>query len=109
MVRITAFFIAISILCTSATSAIIVPTTSGFTSSERHVLDNAVDYWEQLISDPLTVHVSFSKEALAGDLLGVSSKFTEGPNGLPLGGSVQIDNRAGLRDWMVCRSDPSTQ
>jgi hypothetical protein len=102
MVRITASFIAVFFLCTRATSAIIVPTTSGFTSSERRVLDSAVDYWERLISDPLTVHVSFSKEALAGDLLGVSSKFNEGPNGLPLGGRVQIDNRAGsVIGWFV--------
>jgi hypothetical protein len=101
MLKIFASLIAIG-LCVKASGAVIVPTISGFTGSERHVLDYAIDYWQQLIAEPLTVHVSFIKEALAGDLLGVSSDFMQSANGFPAGGHVQIDNREGsVIGWFV--------
>jgi hypothetical protein len=102
MLRIFASFIAGLVLCFPAASAVIVPTATGFTSSERRVLDYVIDYWQQLIADPLTVQVAFSKTALTGDLLGESSQFTQSFNGLPLGASVQIDNREGsVIGWFV--------
>jgi hypothetical protein len=101
MLKIFASLVAI-VLCVKASGAVIVPTTSGFTGSEQHVLDYAIDYWQQLIAEPLTVHVSFVKEALAGDLLGVSSDFMQSANGFPAGGHVQIDNREGsVIGWFV--------
>ena len=96
MLRGYAAFVAICFLCLRANSAVIVPTASGFTSGERHVLESAIDYWEQLISDPLTLHISFSKESFSGDLLGLSSGFAASSNGLPLGASIQIDDRKGF-------------
>jgi hypothetical protein len=97
-----AAFVAICFLCFRADSAVIVPTASGFTSGERHVLESAIDYWEQLIADPLTLRISFSKESLSGDLLGLSSDFAVSPDGLPLGASVQIDDRKGsVIGWFV--------
>jgi hypothetical protein len=102
MLRIFASLIVAIVLCVKASGAVIVSTTSGFTGSERHVLDYAIDYWQQLIADPLTVHVSFIKEALAGDLLGVSSDFMQTADGLPAGGHVQIDNREGsVIGWFI--------
>jgi hypothetical protein len=95
-------FVAFSFLCVRAHGAVIVPTASGFTSSEQHVLESAVDYWQQLIADPLTLRVSFSKESLAGDLLGFSSDFTEGPSGLPLSARVHLDDRKGsVIGWFI--------
>ena len=102
MLRAYAAFLAVCFLCVRANSAVIVPTISGFTSGEQRVLNSAIDYWEQLITDPLTLHVSFSKESLAGDLLGVSPAFAESSNGLPLGAQVQIDDRKGsVIGWFV--------
>jgi hypothetical protein len=107
MLRIFASLIVAFVLCRTASGAVIVPTTSGFTGSERHVLDYAIDYWQQLIADPLTVQVSFIKETLTGDLLGVSSDFRQSANGLPAGGHVQIDNSEGsVIGWFV---DPTPE
>jgi hypothetical protein len=107
MLKTFALLVAVCVLCGRATSAVIVPTISGFTNTERHVLAHAIDYWQQLVADPLTVHVSFTKEALGGDLLGVSSNFHESLDGLPLDASVQIDNREGsVIGWFV---DPTPE
>jgi hypothetical protein len=90
------------ILCAPASSAVIVSTIAGFTGSERRVVDYAVDYWERLIADPLTLQVSFSKEALGGDLLGESSNFLARPDGLPRDATVRIDDREGSGfGWFV--------
>jgi hypothetical protein len=102
MLRGYAAFVAVSFLCVRANSAVIVPTISGFTSSEQRVLNSAIDYWEQLISDPLTLHIAFSKESLDGDLLGFSSDFAATPGGLPIGGNIHIDDRKGsVIGWFV--------
>jgi hypothetical protein len=75
---------------------------NGFTGSEQNVLTYAVGYWQQLIADPLTVQVTFSKTSLSGDLLGMSSQLTESAGGLPTAGSVQIDDRQGsVIGWFV--------
>ena len=102
MLRGHAALVAVSFLCVRAHSAVIIPTTSGFTSSEQRVLNSAIDYWEQLISDPLTLSISFSKESLGGDLLALSSDFAQSSGGFPLGARVQIDDRKGsVIGWFI--------
>jgi hypothetical protein len=102
MLRAYAAFVAVCFLSVRANSAVIVPTISGFTSGEQRVLNSAIDYWEQLIADPLPLQIVFSKTSLPDDQSAVSSELVESPGGLPLKAQVQIDDRKGsVIGWFV--------
>ena len=102
MLRAYAAFVAVSFLCVRANCAVIVPTISGFTSGEQRVLNSAIGYWEKVITDPLTLQISFSKTSLPDDQSGTSQELAESPGGLPLKARVQIDDRKGsVIGWFV--------
>jgi len=104
--RLWTWILAVPLLFRSAGALTIDASLDGFNTAETRVFEAVFNYWEQAIADPFTLSVTFTKASLSGQLA-ISRNFIEDSNGLPLSGSVQIDDQPSTQfGWYV---DPTPE